>query len=642
MFGSGPMGRPPSDELRKKMRTPPPKSFGDVPRYLKELIGGFFYRLFYIFRLVWETKPWILILMLLMSVMSGVLPIIGALIGKELINSLVDAAGGKLSGGFSVVVRLLIYQFAYLFAVRLISTVNGIITRIAGELVTNHIRVKIMKKAQDIDLADFDRPEFYERLENANREAGNRPIQILNSSFSFFSTVISMVSFVVVLAAVSRWASVLIIVLSIPSGVVNFIYRRKNVMYMRHRSKDRRQMDYFSGLTVNKDMVKEIRVLDMGDTLLNKFLDVFKRYFAGLKKLIYGEGAWTTGLTIVNTSVNCALFLWIAYKVFNGELSVGDYSLYTGALNSIASGVASIISTTASIYEGTLFIENMITFMKEKKTIVSLLAKPERLTRHIGHKIEFENVSFAYPGSERLVLKNISFTLNPGESSVLVGLNGAGKTTLLKLLTRLYDPTEGRILLDGVDIRNFDVKEYYELFGIIFQDFGKYAVTVRENIAYGDVRRPVVQREVENAAEQSNAKGFIEKLPDTYATPLMKFFEPNGVELSIGQWQKLAIARAFYGNSDILILDEPTASLDAIAEQEIFNQFDALRKGKTTIFVSHRLSSATTASKIIVLKDGQIVEQGRHAELMRAGGEYCRLFTTQASRYISGEEIIAK
>ncbi len=324
-----------NEELRKKMKTPPPKNLRDVPRYLRELLSGFFYRLFYIFRLVWETKPWILVVMLFMALISGVLPIVGALIGKELINALVSAVTGELSG-FNVIVTLLIVQFAYLFMIRIIGGIDNIITRVAGELVTNHIRVKIMMKAEEIDLADFDRPEFYERLENANREAGRRPVQILNSTFSFISTLISIISFIVILAAISTWASVIVIVLAIPSAIVNFIYRRKNVMYMRWRSKDRRQMDYYSGLMVNKDIVKEVRMLGLGKTLLDKFLEVFKRYFAGLRRLILGEGAWTLGLTLVTTGVNCVLFLWIAYRIYLGELNVGDYTLYTGALNTIA------------------------------------------------------------------------------------------------------------------------------------------------------------------------------------------------------------------------------------------------------------------------------------------------------------------
>ena len=252
--------------------------------------------------------------------------------------------------------------------------------------------------------------------------------------------------------------------------------------------------------------------------------------------------------------------------------------------------------------------------------------------------LEFKNVSFSYPGTSRRVINDVSFKISSGEQIVLVGLNGAGKTTLIKLLTRLYDPTEGVILLDGRDIREYDVAALYDIFGIIFQDFVKYAVDVNENISFGDVGEEATAEKIKDAAKRADADSFIVKLPDSYETPLMRIFEDNGIELSIGQWQKLSIARAFYKKSDVLILDEPTASLDPLAEQEVFNRFAELGENKITVFVSHRLSSATTATKIIVLEDGAIVEMGNHRDLMEKEGKYHLLFTTQAKRYIEATD----
>lgn len=633
------MPKPPPDFARDERRriTPPPENIKEVPDYLKRLFKGFFERLFYIYGLVWETRPWILFTMLFMSVFNGVMPIIGTYIARELLNLLGDAIRGRVDD-FRAISGLLALQFGYMFVKRIVTQINNMLMKITGELVSNHIRLKIISKARTIDTASFDTPEFYQKLENANREAGNRPVQILNSTFGIMSTAISMLSYVTAMVAISPVAPLIIIAMSIPSAVVNFVYRRKNADYLYRRSKERRKLNYFSNIMCSKDHVKEVRMFGMSDLLIGKYKEVFASYFGGLKKLIVSEGMWHIILSVLTTVVNCALYIFIARKVFTGELQIGDYSFYTSALSNIAGGVATLVSTTASIYEGTLFIDNMMSFMKEEQHIIPRLSEPKKVRHGEGHVIEFRNVSFRYPGTERDVIKNVSFTLNPRESVVLVGLNGAGKTTLLKLLTRLYDPTEGEILLDGVDLRDYDVADLYKMFGIIFQDFGKYAFPVRDNISFGDLSKEIVDERVSYAAAQSGARDFIERLPDSYKTPLMRIFEDNGLELSGGQWQKLAIARAFYSDADVMILDEPTAALDALAEQEIYNEFDALSKNKTTIFVSHRLSSATRASKIIVLEYGELVEEGTHNELMALHGKYYELFSTQASRYVNAEK----
>ena len=635
-------GGPPPEyrDPRKMMNNnmpPLPKTLRDIPRYLKELFGGFFSRLFYIFRLVWDAKPWILFAMLFMSVFNGVRPVIDAKIASLLLTALGDAGVAlvnKTEYSFSHIMYYLLFQFGFIFLANILSQAYNMVLRIAGELVTNHIKMKMLYKARTIDLASYDQPEFYEKMENANREAGTRPIQIMRSTFSIISNLITMVSFVAALLAISKTAPLLIIALSLPSAIITFVYRRKNFMYMRRRSKARRQMAYYSNTVTNKDLTKEIRLFDLSDTFIAHYKNTFENYFKGIKKLITDEGAWHIGLAGVSSAVNCYLFLYIARMVYKGILKIGDYSFYTGALKSISSGFTTLIDTTASIYEGTLFIDNMITFMNEEQTVVPRLAEPAHVRRHCGHTIELRNVSFRYPGTERMVIRNVNLTLREGETAILVGLNGAGKTTLIKLITRLYDPTEGEIFLDGRDIRDYELNELYRMFGIIFQDFGKYAVSVNENIAFGDIRKGINQDDIALAAKRSNADSFIDKLPDGYNTPLMRYFEDNGIELSIGQWQKLSIARAFYSDSDILILDEPTASLDPMAEQEIFDQFDTLRRDKTTIFVSHRLSSATTASKIIVLENGTVAEEGTHRELMDKRGKYYELFTTQAKRYM--------
>lgn len=633
MHPGGPHGR--GSQVNDQYRVPTPKSIKELPSYIKKLFTTFIFRLTYIFKLVWEASPIILFVMVFMAVFNGVMPIAGSLIGKELLNSLARAYNGEITT-FTIILSLLILQFAYLFISDIISRISAMITRICSEVVSNHIKLKIIDKSKEVDISSYDSPEFYAKMENANREAGSRPIAVLSSFFSVFSSVISIVGFIAILFSVSPWAPFVMILVSLPSTVINFVYRRKNVDFMFRRSKERRQMSYYSDVIVNKDLAKEIRIYNLTDTFKEKYKAVFAKYFKGLKKLIMSE-FWLNLLAgIVATAVNCLLFIYIADGVFKGNYEVGDYSLYTGALNTISAKLASIISTTAMIYEGTLFINNMITFMNEEKHIKPTIDPPRQPQRHIAHEIKLENVSFKYPGTDRYVIKNISLTIKPGDTVVLVGLNGAGKTTLVKLLIRLYDPTEGRILLDGYDLREYDTKALYDMFGIIFQDYGKYAVSVSENIMFGDIDKTPNFSDVKSSAERSGADDFIADLPNEYDTPLMRYFEDNGIELSGGQWQKLAIARAFYGDSDILVLDEPTASLDPLAEAEIFNKFDELRTGKTSVFVSHRLSSATTASSIIVIENGQLCEMGSHSELMAAKGKYYELFTTQAKRYATG------
>ena len=635
------MGPRPLKDPNRDSRVKPPKGISDLPRFLAELLGGFFGRLFYTFRLVWQTGPWILLTLIAIAVLHGVLPIVGSLLSKEILNGLQlviqDSEPAVFLG--SSVMLLILFYFLYRLVNQTVNRLNSAIIRIAGEKVVCHVRLMIMKKAKEVDLGSFDLPDFYEKLENANREAGTRPIQIISSTFDIVSKFISLIGYVVILTTAPQmwWMAPIMVVLAFPTAVVNFIYRRKHYSYMRYRSKERRQMNYYAGLMVNKDMVKEVRMFDLGDRFTDRFGEVFSHYYKGLRGLVIRESLWHMGLTVLSVAANLLFFCVIAKQVFNGSIMIGDFSLYTGALTSIAGSVSSLITVSATVYEGTLFIDNLISFMKEKPSVVPTKTPAEHVTSGVPHTIEFRDVSFSYPGSNRPVLKHLNLTIRPGETAVLVGLNGAGKTTFIKLLTRLYDPTEGVIFLDGKDLREYDTKELYRLFGIIFQDFGKYAENITENIHFGDIHREVDDAEIQAAAKQANADDFIERLPDGYKTPLMRIFEVDGTELSIGQWQKLAIARAFYSSSDILILDEPTASLDPLAEQEIFNQFDNLRKDKTTIFVSHRLSSATIATKILVLEYGELVEEGTHRELMEKKGKYYELFSTQAKRYLDGE-----
>ncbi len=598
----------------------------------KNKVYAFFFRLFYSFRLVWEARPMLLVLTVGMSVFNGVVPVFGSLLGAELLNQLTRAYTRELLV-FGVITTLLALQFGYSLFRSAVSRIFNTIISLSGELVSNHIRHKLMNKSREIDLSSFDSPAFYARMENASREASVRPLQILSASFSILSSVISMISYIILLLGVNPWAPLIILAAAVPSGLVSYYFRRKNVEFAVGNAKNRMRMEYYASLLTNKNAIKETRMFHLEDIFIYKYQEVFDTYFHEVKRLRWKESFWSLGAAIATSGANLGLNILFARGVFQHRYAIGEYSLYTGAIGAISSGVMTLIGTSSSIYEGTLFVDNLIAFLNEEPKIVASVTPPEHVAKNTGHRIVFENVSFRYPDTKRYVLRHVSFGIDAGETIVLVGLNGAGKTTLLKLMTRLYDPTEGRILLDGRDIREYAVDELYSLYGMIFQDFGQYAVTVRENITFGNTYMEEDADRMVEAAAQSNADQFIDQLPKKYETPLMRMFETDGIEPSIGQWQKLAIARAFYRDAEILILDEPTASLDPLAEQEIFRQFEQLRKDRTTIFVSHRLSSATVADQIFVLSDGAIVERGNHSELMEAHGTYYHLFTTQAERY---------
>ena len=614
----------------------------DKPRRgILATVKGFLTRLFYIFSLVWKAAPALLVLLVFFCLADGILPVLGAYISRDLLNEIARLIGenalGALDSDAFEALRPLLFLFilnlVYLFGKKVLTKLSTMTSSIAGELVVNHIKLMIIGKAKEVDLSSYDDPEFYEKLENANREAGMRPIHILTASFNVISAVISAVSFIAVLSTMSPWAPILIILAAIPGAFVNFYFRNRNFRYIRRHSKERRQMNYYSGLMVNKDRVKEIKILGLGDTFIAKYKAVFAKYYKGLKRIIVREGIMQILVGLLSTVVSSALFVFVAYSVIFGDGQVGDYSLYSGALTSISNYVGTLLAASVTIYEGTLFIDNMITFMNEEPKIIPKADKPLTVERGVPHTIEIKGVSFAYPGTSRTVLSDVNLRIDHGESVVLVGLNGAGKTTLIKLLTRLYDPTEGAIYLDGHDLREYDTESLYSAFGIIFQDFGHYAETAAENIRFGDIDAEHSDTAVALAARRGGAADFIDALPLGYDTPLTRMFEENGVELSGGQWQKLSIARAFYNDSEILIMDEPTASLDPIAEREVFDQYAALAKGKISVFVSHKLSSAVSATKIVVLDEGRVIEVGSHDELMRKKGNYYNLFTIQAQRY---------
>ena len=374
------------------MYGPPPFKHKTNEKGLKA-VKGFFSRYVYIFKLVWETSPFILFVMSFTALFNGLFPVLGAYVTAQMLEAIASAynvSQGLITNiSHDEALRSIIFwvalEFGYLLLKNLINTVYNTVISISGEKVSNHIKVKIITKAKSIDVSQFDLPEFYEKFENASREASFRPIQILSTTFSMISSVISMVSFVVALFMLSPLAPIAIIIFALPAAIVKFIYGRKNFLYVRHRSKERRHMEYFSQIMTNKDMVKEVRMFNLSDTFIDKFKKTFAVYFKGLKKLVIQENVWHTIIAIATGVINSALFLYVGYQVLYGDLTIGDYSFYSGSLNSIISCVSSIVTSTATIYQGTLFIDNMIEFNKLETKIVPIQNPPLEVKRHIGN-----------------------------------------------------------------------------------------------------------------------------------------------------------------------------------------------------------------------------------------------------------------
>ena len=504
---------------------------------------------------------------------TGLQPVASVWLGKKVIGILAES----MSGGFKEeAARLLILYsclyFGLTLATRLANTFNSALSRLMGDVLARNIKIKIMKKAGEIDMACFDDAEFYSKMENANNEAGNRPISIMNSSYQLISSIISIISFVTVVATYNRLFAALLLISSIPVGYISMYIRGRNYRLHVRQSVERRKMSYYSSLVTNRYTVMEVKLYDMCDLLIEKYKEAFESAYKQTKALQKLIIRWTCFGSLCSLVTLAWVYIDMGISTLKGIISLENFSFFTGAATNIERSVVNITSTVSGIYEGSLFIDNLKEFLEQEITIKPAVEPPKRVKINQKHRIEFQNVSFSYPGTDKKVLDDLSFVIEEGQTVALVGHNGAGKTTLLKLLLRLYDPTEGKILLDGTDIREYDPYDLYKLYSVVFQDFGKLAFSIRENIALGNLDNINDLLAIKNAAKSSNADEFIEKLENGYDTELTRQFDRNGLELSVGQWQKIAVARAFFRNGEILIFDEPSASMDAEAEYNLFKQ----------------------------------------------------------------------
>jgi ATP-binding cassette, subfamily B, bacterial len=583
-----------------------------------------------VIRFVWRIKPSFSLMLGFMNIFQGLFPALMLWVGKLIIESIVQGIGGNETA-FQKTIYLLVFLLGINLLSNIVASASAAIQTLLGDLISHGINVKVIKKSTSLDLIHFDDPMFYDMLTRAQREASYKPLIILNQVFDLIKNLIALVSMMAVIFRLHWLAVVILVASSIPYSFAQQKYARKGYSLLFGQTADSRRMLYFNHILTSVNFFKEIKLFDLGGYFLNRFETLFKNIYNQNKQLVVKKNLsnyWASLLTIISY---IGIYAYISFRTIRRAISLGDLTLYSGAFLQCQGRFTGIIGNLTTLYESNLFISNLFDYLNLEPRITGP-SVPKHLILPIQHGITFKNVSFRYPGTECYVLKSLNFHIKSPESIAIVGENGAGKTTIIKLLSRLYDPDEGEILMDGINIKEFDPRKYQELIGAIFQDFSQYSLTASENIGLGWVNEIDNIQRIKEASSKCGADVLIEHLPNGYSSVLGRYFD-NGNQLSIGEWQKIAIARAFMRNGKILILDEPTASVDAKTEYEIFRCFKELTRERMTILISHRFSTVRMADRILVLEDGRIIEQGPHADLMELGKKYATMFKMQAENY---------
>ncbi len=587
-----------------------------------------------VLRLVWSTDARLTAGLAFISLLRGSTPAITVYITKMVIDSVVL---GIRTHSIAPIWLPMTLQLAIGLLDRLLSTLSNIVQQLLQDRVADQVQFLILQKANSLDLAFFENPEFYDKLRRAAEEANYKPVMMISQTFDLARAIITLISMVFLLFQLAWWLAVVALIVPIPSFIASSRYGWIGYHRRRRQSPERRQMHYFNMVMTIDDFNKEVKLFNLGDFFINRYKRLAEKFYQENKEIFvrrYMTNLLWTGLTVL---ANSSIYLYVAIQTVLGRISLGSLTLYTQSAIQAGQSFQGVLDGISNTYENNLFVNTLFEFLEYQSQITSpenphpVVTSPDVT----GLDIEFRNVSFTYPGKDQeteAALKNVSFTIHRGEAVALVGRNGAGKTTIVKLLTRLYDPDEGEILIGGRNIKEFDLKDLREQVGVIFQDYVNYYMSARENIGVGRVADIENHALITGAAEKSGAHGVIEKLPESYETMLGRWFD-EGTQLSGGEWQKIALARAFMRDAHILILDEPTSSLDAQAEYEVFAHFRVLTKGKTAIFISHRFSTVRLADRILVLEHGHIIENGPHQELLALGGRYAELFNLQAEAY---------
>lgn len=579
------------------------------------------------FRLLFQASPRLLILTGASMVAEGLTPAGIAFITKLLVDYL--AAGRGVSSELWLLVGA---ELALALLAIILMHTSNYLTKSLRESTQIYVSTRIMETASRLDLSFFEMPGNYDQFAKARRETGFRPLMIVIAFFSLIQSIVTVVGFFLIILAFQPILALALLIASIPTlfvaqstGIVT--YNAYDML-----TPQGRKAAYLERLLTEDIYAKEVRLFGLGTALLEQ-VRTYLRDAYGVRMSV--ERAKALGFSLsgaVAVLIQYVALAFVIWQVARGILSVGDFVLLATALATVRQRLGEALTAVGDLLENSLFLSDLTSFLSLKPSLTSP-PNPKMPPEKPSIGLRLENVSFAYPGADKKVFDHLNLELRAGESTALVGVNGAGKTTLVKLLTRLYDPIEGRILLDGVDIREFDLKRYRQLFGVILQDFVRYQLSAKENIALPGYQESPDQARLECAARDAGILELIESLPEGWDTLLGRQFHVRGQDLSTGQWQRIALARALYRNAPILILDEPTAALDAEAEAELFSRYHTLTRGKLSLLITHRFNTVKMADRILVLEHGQVIEDGSHDELLFRGGRYAQMFKAQAEPY---------
>ncbi len=583
--------------------------------------------------LVWTTNRTLTIILAILTLVAGLLPAAVAYMGKLIVDAVVETRNlTSLQDSISSSFPLMYVGLEAVAVALLAGSQRGlsIAQSLLRVLLGQRVNVLIIEKALTLELRQFEDSEFYDKMTNARREASSRPLSLVNRTFGLVQNGLSLLTYGALLISFSAWAVLVLVLAAIPAFVAETRFAGQAFRLFRWRAPETRQQRYLETLVAREDFAKEVKLYQLGEMLLGRYRNLFHQLYGEDRDLTIKRGFWSYLLGLLSTATFYVAYAWIVVETVGGRISLGDMTMYLTVFRQGQATFASALTSIGGMYEDNLYLSNLYEFLEEEV--------PKKYGRAIKGTnpqdgIRFENVSFTYPGSLKPALKDISLHLKPGEKLAIVGENGSGKTTLIKLLTRLYTPESGRILLDGLNLEEWDLDELRRRIGVIFQNFVRYQFTVGENIGVGDVEKLEDETAWEIAAEKGMAQPFIERLPDGFTTQLGRWFK-SGQELSGGQWQKIALSRAFMRkNADILVLDEPTSAIDSQAEYEIFDRFRKLTEDKMVFLISHRFSTVRMADKIVVIEQGEVLETGTHEQLLKANGRYATLFSLQAQGY---------